>query len=163
MSVINWIKEKFVRLEAVNRHLLELNDKGIFVTVLLGILNRVTRQFTYTRAGHELPIVIDQEGAVRQLYKGEGQALGIFDFVTLDEQLIDMSKNSLMLLYTDGVTDAINQHNEMFGIKGILDTLCNSNDQSVSKVCEELLDSVTKHQSHLPQFDDLTLVAVRAT
>lgn len=150
-------------LETVNSHLLELNDKGIFVTVLLGVLNRSTRQFIYTRAGHELPILIDENGTVQQLHRGAGQALGIFDLVILDEQLIDLSDNSLMLLYTDGVTDAVNHHNEMFGINGILQTVGNANHQSVTRICEELFDSVTRHQSHLPQFDDMTLVAVRAS
>ena len=150
-------------LEKVNSHLLELNDKGIFVTVLLGILDRVTQQFTYTRAGHELPILIDDEGSVRQLYKGEGQALGIFEFVTLDEQVIDITQNSLMLLYTDGVTDAINHKNEMFGLKGIFQTIGDANSKPVSRICEELFEAVNRHQSHLPQFDDMTLVAIRAS
>ena len=57
-------------LEAVNTHLFGLNDKGIFVTILLGILNNKTRQFVYSRAGHELPILIDYKGAVKQLNKG---------------------------------------------------------------------------------------------
>ena len=59
-------------LEAVNGHLLELNDKGIFVTVLLGILNTKTHQFTYSRAGHDLPILIHPGGAAQQLQKGDG-------------------------------------------------------------------------------------------
>ena len=149
-------------LEAVNGHLLELNDKGIFVTVLLGILNTKTHQFTYSRAGHELPILIDSGGAAQQLEKGEGQALGLFDYVTLDEQIIDLSNNRMMLLYTDGITDAINQQNEMFGIQGIFRTISDAADCSAAHICGELFDEVTKHQSHLPQFDDMTIVALRA-
>jgi sigma-B regulation protein RsbU (phosphoserine phosphatase) len=149
-------------LEAVNDHLLELNDRGIFVTILLGILNNKTRQFVYSRAGHELPILIDQKGGVKQLHKGVGQALGIFDLVTLDEQIIDFSDNSIMLLYTDGVSDAINQQNMMFGLQGILRTMSSSRKIPISERCDKLFNEVTKHQSHLPQFDDMTVVAVRA-
>ena len=149
-------------LELVNGHLLELNDKGIFVTILLGILNKKTHQFTYTRAGHELPILIDSKGSVKQLYKGEGQALGIFDTVILDEQIIDLSDNSIMVLYTDGITDAINRQNQMFSLQGMLRTICNMPDQSVSNICDGLFNAVMQHQKHLPQFDDMTVVAVRA-
>jgi sigma-B regulation protein RsbU (phosphoserine phosphatase) len=149
-------------LEAVNSHLLELNDKGIFVTILLGILNSKTHQFIYSRAGHELPILIDYEGSVKQLYKGEGQALGIFDIVTLDEQIINLSENRMMLLYTDGVTDAINRQNKMFGLQGLLRTICGMPNHSVVNICDELFRAVTEHQNHLPQFDDMTVVAVRA-
>ncbi|MGI9537092.1 MAG: SpoIIE family protein phosphatase, partial [Desulfocapsaceae bacterium] len=140
-------------LEAVNSHLLGLNDKGIFVTILLGILNNRTRQFTYTRAGHELPIMIDYKGSAKQLYKGEGQALGLFDILTLDEQNINLSDNRMMLLYTDGITDAIDRQNHMFGLQGIFQTVGNMPNQSVGSVCEELFSAVTNHQSHLPQFD----------
>jgi serine phosphatase RsbU (regulator of sigma subunit) len=149
-------------LEAVNSHLLELNDKGIFVTILLGILNSKTHQFIYSRAGHELPILIDYEGSVKQLYKGEGQALGLFDIVTLDEQIINLSENRMMLLYTDGVTDAINRQNKMFGLQGLLRTICGMPNHSVVNICDELFRAVTEHQNHLPQFDDMTVVAVRA-
>lgn len=68
-----------------------------------------------------------------------------------------------MLLYTDGVSDAINPENKMFGINGILQTLGNSQLQSVSRICDDVFDAVKRHQSHLPQFDDMTLVAVRAS
>ena len=149
-------------LEAVNSHLLELNDKGIFVTILLGILNSKTHQFVYSRAGHELPILIGYEGSVKQLYRGVGQALGLFDIVRLDEQIINLSGNRTMLLYTDGVTDAINRQNKMFGLQGLLRTICGMPNYSVVNVCDELFRAVIEHQNHLPQFDDMTVVAVRA-
>ena len=149
-------------LELVNGHLLELNDKGIFVTILLGILNKKTHQFTYTRAGHELPVLIDSNGSVKQVEKGQGQALGVFDFVILDEQIINLSNNSIMVLYTDGVSDAINRQNQMFGLRRMLRTLCKIPDQSVSNICNELFNAVQQHQKHLPQFDDMTIVALRA-
>ena len=148
-------------LELVNGHLLELNDKGIFVTILLGILNRKTHQFTYSRAGHELPVLIDSNGSVKQVEKGQGQALGVFDLVILDEQIIDLSNNSIMVLYTDGVSDAINRQNQMFGLRRMIYTLCKIPDQSVSNICNELFSAVMNHQKHLPQFDDMTIVALR--
>jgi len=149
-------------LELVNGHLLELNDKDIFVTILLGVLNKKTHQFIYTRAGHELPILIDYKGSVKQVAKGVGQALGVFDSVILDEQIIDLSNNSIMVLYTDGVSDAINPQNQSFGLRRMLRTLCKMQGQSVSNICDELFNAVLQHQKHLPQFDDMTMVAIRA-
>ena len=150
-------------LERVNSHLLEVNDEGIFVTVLLGFLNNKTHQFIYTRAGHELPILIDHKGSVKRVYKGEGQALGIFDIVILEEQIIDLADNSIMLLYTDGLSDAIDRQNQRFGIRRMLRTICSMPDQSVANVCDGIFNAVMNHQKHLPQFDDMTAVAVRAT
>ena len=149
-------------LELVNGHLLELNDKGIFVTILLGILNNKTHQFTYTRAGHELPVLIDSTGATKRIERGKGQALGVFDTVILDEQIIDLSDDAIMVLYTDGVSDAINRQNQMFGLRRMLRTLCKMPDQSVSTICDELFNAVLQHQKHLPQFDDMTVIGLRA-
>lgn len=149
-------------LEGVNNHLLELNDKGIFVTILLGILNNKTNQFTYTRAGHELPVLVDYKGSVKQLHKGKGQVLGVFDKLTLDEKHFNLSHKSMMVLYTDGITDAINGDNQMFGLQGLLHTVSDMSQQSVGCVCEELFRAVNKHQSHLPQYDDMTVIAVKA-
>ncbi len=150
-------------LEAVNTHLLGLNDKGVFVTIILGFLDNVKQQFVYSRAGHELPILIDYKGVVQKLDKGKGQALGIFDSVFLDEQTINLSEGSMMLLYTDGISDAINRENKMFGLQGILRTICDMPNQSVSDMGDGLFKEVTKHQGDLPQFDDMAIVAVKST
>jgi len=149
-------------LERVNSHLLEVNDEGIFVTVLFGILNKKTHHFIYTRAGHDLPILIDYRGSVKQVDKGKGQALGVFPIVNLDEQIIDLSDNSIMVLYTDGISDAIDRQNQRFGIRRLVYTICNMPDYSVSNVCDGVFNAVMNHQKHLPQFDDMTLVAIRA-
>ena len=149
-------------LEAVNNHLLELNDKGIFVTILFGILNSRAHRFTYTRAGHELPVLIDKNGSVEQLSRGKGQALGILDTLTLDEQLINLTDKNMMLLYTDGITDAIDRDNQMFGLQSLIQNVSEMPEQSVVAVCEQLFKAVMKHQSTLPQFDDMTVVAIRA-
>ncbi|MGI9569060.1 MAG: PP2C family protein-serine/threonine phosphatase, partial [Desulfobulbia bacterium] len=93
---------------------------------------------------------------------GKGQALGVFDTLTLDEQHINLSDKSMMVLYTDGITDAINRDNRMFGLHGLVNTVSEMPEQSVGAVCEELFRAVNKHQSHLPQYDDMTVVAVKA-
>jgi len=150
-------------LEAVNKHLLGLNDKGVFVTILLGFLDNMKQQFVYSRAGHELPILIDSKRDVQKLAKGKGQALGIFDSVVLDEQTLNLSEGSMMLLYTDGISDAINPEDKMFGLPGILRTICDMPKQSVPDMCDGLFKEVKKHQGELPQFDDMTIVAVGST
>jgi len=63
----------------------------------------------------------------------------------------------MMLLYTDGISDAINRENKMFGLQGILRTICNMPNQSVSDMGDGLFKDVTKHQGDLPQFDDMTI------
>ncbi len=149
-------------LERVNRHIIDLNDKDVFVTVLLGLLDGSKNQFSYTRAGHEMPVVIDSSGSAAQVSKGTGQVLGVFHSVALDMRTIDLPSEHMMLLYTDGITDAINQQNKMFGLQGILRTVSRVIRPSASRVCKALIKDVTRHQQNVAQFDDMTVVAVRA-
>ena len=149
-------------LQEVNRHLMDMNDKEMFVTILFGILNRTTQQFQYARAGHVAPIFFDGQGSIKRLPKADGQALGVFDAITLDEQTIVLSKGCMMLLYSDGIPDATNRHNESFGIDGIGRALRRTPQSSAQMVCDELINAIIAHQAGSLQDDDMTAVVVRA-
>ena len=150
-------------LRRVNRHLLDMNDKEMFVTVLFGILNRTTHQFQYARAGHEAPIFIDELGSVKHLLIASGQALGVFDEINLDEQTVTLSKGCMLILYSDGIPDSTNLQNESFGLKGIVRTLSHRPQLQAQMTCGTIINAVTKHQAGSLQHDDMTIVLLRAT
>ena len=149
-------------LRSVNRHLMDVNDKEMFVTILFGILNRATNQFNYVRAGHESPIFFDEQGSIKNLLKANGQALGVFDEIALDEQTIELSKGSMMLLYSDGILEAPNRQNVSFGYDGIVSTVDQMLGSSAQVVCDELIKAAAEHQKGYLQYDDMTVVVVRA-
>jgi len=149
-------------LQRVNRHLMDLNDKEMFVTILFGVLNGITRKFDYVRAGHEAPIFCDVQGSMQRLPKGQGSALGVFDEITLDEQTVQLSKGCTLLLYSDGITEATNQQNENFGFHRIGFTLLKLAQTSAQMVCDGLINAVAEHQGGSLQNDDMTVVVVRA-
>ncbi len=149
-------------LQRVNRHIVDMNDKGVFVTVLLGLLNSTSQQFTYSRAGHERPLLIDDKGLIKQLGNDRGQALGVFDTVELEVQVIDFPSDHMLILYTDGITDAIDRQNNIFGVAGIYRTINRMPKTSASKVGKGIIEAVRKHQCGTEQFDDLTMVIVRS-
>jgi serine phosphatase RsbU (regulator of sigma subunit)/CRP-like cAMP-binding protein len=149
-------------LQRVNRHLMDMNDKEMFVTILFGILNCTTQQFLYVRAGHEPPVFCDGQGSIKRLPRAKGQALGIFDTVTLEEQTIELTQNSIMLLYSDGITDATNRQNERFGFNGIRRTVGQMTKSPAETVCAGLISAVSEHQEDCLQYDDMTVIVVRA-
>ena len=148
-------------LRSVNRHLMDMNDKEMFVTILFGILNRATDQFHYARAGHEAPIFFDEQGSVKRMPKTNGQALGVFDEIALDEQTVELSKASMLLLYSDGIPEALNRKNVSFGHDGLVRTIGRILDASAQTVCDELVKAVSAHQAGALQHDDMTVVVVR--
>lgn len=149
-------------LERVNGYLLEMNAAGLFVTVLYGILERTGGTFRYARAGHELPLVRDRNGAVHIAPHGAGAPLGIFDWVVLDEGEVVLPPGSTMLLITDGVTEALNQKREQFGEERTQEQLAANGGGDAQSLCQRMLDAVAHFRGDAPVHDDVTLVAVSA-
>jgi serine phosphatase RsbU (regulator of sigma subunit) len=149
-------------LRSVSHHLMDMNDKEMFVTVLFGILNRTSRQFHYARAGHEAPVFFDRQGDITRMPKVNGQALGVFADITVDEQTVALSPGSLLLIYTDGIPDATNRRNAGFGFDGVVQTVGRLIRSTAQAVCDELIRAAIRHQAGAPQYDDMTAVVVRA-
>jgi sigma-B regulation protein RsbU (phosphoserine phosphatase) len=149
-------------LEEVNRQMLEMNDAGMFVTAIYGILEGKTGVFRYARAGHELPMLCAGDGALIKAPMGTGQALGIFEDPVFDEQTLELPRGASLLIYTDGITDAVNPAEEMFGIGRLEQVMRSCCSRSAKTLCEELLGAVYAFQGGAPQHDDLTVVAVRS-
>jgi len=149
-------------LKSVSRHLMDMNDKEMFVTILFGILNRATHQFHYARAGHEPPIFYDGQGSIRRMPRANGQALGIFNEVALDEQTVELSEGCMLLAYSDGIPEATNRQNASFGNDGVVRTVSRLTGSSAQMVCDGLIRAVAEHQAGSLQYDDMTVVVVRA-
>lgn len=147
-------------LVSVNRHLIESNDSGLFVTALYGILDVASLEFNYARAGHPLPVALDSRGNSVVLEQGTGQPLGLFDPIALDEGRLRLEQGGSMLLYTDGVTEAVDGAGEFFGTERLTSALQEIAGSHPEQVCEALWQALTAYQGTMPQDDDVTLVAV---
>lgn len=148
-------------LMGVNRHLLEMNDAGMFVTVLYGVLDRVTSRFSYARAGHTKPMIRRGGGSVVTPPAGAGQPLAVFTDPALDEQTVTLAPGELMLFYTDGVTDATDAEGSLFGLERMERTLAASSHRTAQNICDQFIETVSSYQDGQAQNDDITLVAVR--
>jgi phosphoserine phosphatase RsbU/P len=149
-------------LRSVNGHLIGMNDAGMFVTVLYGVLYGKERRFTYARAGHDLPIQLDGAGNLPVCEHGSGNMLGVFDTPALDEQTIHLEPGGLLLLYTDGATDVTNEQGERFGRERLQELVQTNAHGSAQALCAAVWASLAAYQGSSPQFDDAALIAVRA-
>jgi serine phosphatase RsbU (regulator of sigma subunit) len=151
-----------VVLQSVNRHLLDMSDAGVFVTMIYGVLNRTRHEFVYVRAGHNLPLLIDARGEIIQTRPGQGQPLGIFPVPDLEEQTVAIPRGGTLLLYTDGVTEAIDEQRMLFGVERLQAVVRDSCHIPAQALCDQVLQMVSMHRGAAPQHDDITLVAVHA-
>jgi serine phosphatase RsbU (regulator of sigma subunit) len=148
-------------LRAVNRQLLEMNDSGMFVTILYGVLNRATRDFQFARAGHELPLILNARREPVPLKFGLGQILGILPEPSVDEQSITLPAGSLLVMFTDGVTEARSPGDEMFGEERLQAVLHAGQNPTAQAACEAALAEVRAFGDYSAQSDDITIIAVQ--
>jgi sigma-B regulation protein RsbU (phosphoserine phosphatase) len=148
-------------LQATNHHLLGMNDAGMFVTVLYGVLNCRDGRFRYARAGHELPLHLNAAGEMIVPPRGLGQPLGLFEGASLDEQSIVLEPGDTLLMYTDGATDLTDSHGTGFGLERLCDVTRSIRDASAQACCDRLWKALAGYQGSGSQFDDVALVAIR--
>jgi len=147
-------------LRSVNGHLIRLEQSNQFVTVLLGILDLNTGDFSYARAGHELPLFLAADGTVQTLPHTTGQAVGMFDDLILDEYSFPLAPGGTLVLFTDGLTDCCNPQGELFGHECSRKLLAGLAARTGQQVCDALWEGLQFYMSNAVQDDDVTLVAI---
>jgi sigma-B regulation protein RsbU (phosphoserine phosphatase) len=133
----------------------------MFVTVFHAVLDPHRHQITYVNAGHSPPLLY--RAAQRELttLEGHGMALGVMPNISLDEHEIHLARGDVLLLYTDGVTDAINAQEEEFGADRLADLVATNAHLNVDALIEEIKRAVTEFAGEGVRFDDVTMVAIK--
>jgi sigma-B regulation protein RsbU (phosphoserine phosphatase) len=149
-------------LRIVNSHLLSRDARSMFVTVLYGVLCRETREFAFVRAGHEMPLLLAADGTLLTPEMGRGHVLGLFPNPMLDMQTVQVPPGGTLLLYTDGVNEAMDADSRLFGSERIVAAVRGAREASAQQLCDQLVHAVTAYRGLAAQADDITLVAVRA-
>jgi serine phosphatase RsbU (regulator of sigma subunit) len=148
-------------LRVLNRQLLTRNAKGMFITLLYGELRRDTREFRYVRAGHELPIGWDAQGANIDITLGRGLPLGLVAEPPLDVQTITLPPGSTLLLTTDGASEAMDAQGALLGHDRLL-ARARAAAGPAQAMCDQLVQAIIDYHGAAPQSDDITVVTIRA-
>lgn len=149
-------------LRRVNRHITRLEKSTQFVTALYGVLDINSGEFFYARAGHEPPLILTEDGDVHRLPHKPGMALGLWEDIALDEYSVYLPKDSMLVMFTDGMTDCRNPKGVPFGLDRIKSTLSGLAAGTAQAACDQLFDTLMYYQSGAKQDDDVTLVAIHA-
>lgn len=140
----------------VNRELCRDNDAAMFVTLLCGVLDPHNGEITCANAGHNPPALIRADGSVSFIDVPPGLVAGIMDDAAVGTMSLTLAPGETLLLYTDGITEAVSPDGEMFGNSRMLDACA---DQAASPL-KPLMAAVEAFASGAPQADDMTLLAV---
>jgi len=152
------------RLDAVmtqaNRYLVENNPSGMFVTVFAGVLDLRSGRVVYADGGHEPPVLLRADGRAEDLVKTGGMALGVMD-VPYATGTFDLAPGEGFVLFTDGVTEAMNPDRDLFTRERALHTLAGQAASDAPALLRRMLDAVHVHAEGAAQYDDITVLAVR--
>ncbi len=133
-----------------------------FITFFWGILNVATRQFRYSNAGHNPPYLLRADGSVELLDKG-GLILGIFKTGSpYEEGIVSLNKGDTLVLYTDGISEAMNAANEEFTEERLQSVLQKSVPKPAKDIIKDIQAAVEAHTQGTPQSDDITMVVIKA-
>ncbi len=146
-------------VERVNRLLCQRIRKGSFVTLVYGILDPHRHQFSFANAGHNRPYLRAADGTVRRLDQG-GLALGFLADYTYQETTIGFAPGDLLLLYSDGIPEAMNPAHEQFSEERLV-ALLKTHTGSPKALIDTIIKAVTTHAGKAPPSDDMTLLAVK--
>jgi len=133
----------------------------MFVTVFYGIYNIRTGEVTYTNAGHNPPYLMKADGTIQALPYSENLVVGAFDEFTYSEESTRLEPGDTLLLYTDGVTEAINVNEEEYGEKRLEAALKNLTQENCQQIINSVKDDVKAFTGEAEQSDDITLFALK--
>ncbi len=154
-------REPAAVLYAVNQSLLEYNALGLFVTAFLALLDPATGRFVYANAGHN-PAIWIKAGQARtsRLLARTGPAIGIREESTWQEIALTLSPCDVLVLYTDGITEADDGKGEMFGMERLSEVIGANAASPAAVIQKSILDRVHAFSRGGPPADDVALVVL---
>jgi len=148
-------------LSIVNRMLIPESDLTTFVTAFYSILDIHTGVVTYCNGGHNLPLWVKQDGSIRTLENTDGLLLGKIDYVNFQSKEIQLEAGDKLLLYTDGLTEAMNEKEDLYGEERLMEYLSShytfSNEMLIRCLTVDAFKFINKAQ----QSDDITQLVMQ--
>jgi sigma-B regulation protein RsbU (phosphoserine phosphatase) len=147
-------------LEQSNKLLYQNAPKGTFVTLFCGLLNTTSHQVSYANAGHNRPLLLRADGTFTAL-STSGLVLGAVPAHAYTEDNAVLHAGDTLLLYSDGITEAMNEAREQFGEERLVATVERHRHKPAAVVVEHILRAVECHAGQAPQSDDMTLLVIK--
>jgi len=137
------------------------NREEMFVTVWLGILELSTGKLTAANAGHEYPVLKSPEGTFQLIKDKHGLVIGGMDGINYKEYVMMLRPGEKLFLYTDGVTEATDSEDRLFGTERMLDALNMDPGAVPQQLLKNVRSAVDGFVQEAEQFDDLTMLALQ--
>jgi sigma-B regulation protein RsbU (phosphoserine phosphatase) len=146
--------------ENINAQLCRATDANRFATLFLALYDDRARTLRYTNGGHNAPLLVRAEGSVERLWTG-GTVLGAFDSAKFEEGQTTLSEGDLLVVYSDGLTEAQNALGEEYGEQHLADFTASRRSETVENIRRDIFDEVDRWTDAAERGDDQTLVILK--
>lgn len=150
-AMLSWINELLVSSTSPDK----------FVTMFYGELDCDSGSICFCNAGHNIPFIITKNGDIEYLEEG-GLILGAFTGTTYKTSKLELYKDDVLVIYTDGLSEAMNEHEEEYGEQRLIETAREARSRPAQFICGHLIKNVRQFASESTEMDDMTLVVVKA-
>jgi serine phosphatase RsbU (regulator of sigma subunit) len=158
--VSRWEKTAKSVLDGSNTIFIKDSGSTSFVTVFYAILDERNRLLTYVNAGHNPPLLLRHDGTLLEL-EPTGPVIGLVDDPQYEERSVSLNRGDLLVLYTDGVTEAINSSEEMFSEERLRALISEQRGLPAAELVAAIQQAVALFSGDAPQFDDITIMVLR--
>jgi sigma-B regulation protein RsbU (phosphoserine phosphatase) len=158
-----WFKKPAEVISFANPIIAENSKTGMFVTLFYGVIDKETHTLTYVNAGHNPPLVLRKKSGEIEELELTGMAVGAMGDAEYTQAEIPLAPGDVMVLYTDGITEAVNDRVEMFDLPRLIEVIRNNSSSSSKEIADEIIRSVFSFSGTQPQFDDITLMVVKTS
>jgi sigma-B regulation protein RsbU (phosphoserine phosphatase) len=145
---------------SINGQLCRATDANRFATLFLALYDDRARTLRYTNAGHNAPLLVRADGSVERLWAG-GTVLGAFDFAPFEEGVAELSAGDLLVVYSDGITEAQNAAGEEYGEDRLAALAAARHDDTVENIRQDIFNDVDRWSGGAERGDDQTLVILK--
>ncbi len=153
-------------LVKINSLLYNTIERGSFVTMFYGVLDKSTGKLLLARAGHEPAIFVNVNSQHSTFLRPQGLGLGLEDGHVFSKNIVEsevqLNKGDLIFFYTDGFTDARNRLNEEFGQQRITKLMSTVEKMTASEIILKMTEEIFNYSQGVPQYDDMTFIAVKS-
>lgn len=150
-------------LREANRSIFLDSKTSMFVTLFYAILDPQKRRLTFVNAGHNPPLLFSSGSPGVSLLNAKGIAPGMIDEVDREPVEVTLSPGDVVVLYTDGVTEAANEHDEEYGIGRLSALVEASKGLPTKEIISAIVQDVRRFTGKRPQSDDITLMVLKVT
>ena len=148
-------------IETINKKISQTNKQGFFVTMLAGLINTKTGELNLINCGHNQPLIKRNNGDFEYLNLAPNIVLGAFEDAQFEIYDTKLNPGDIIFTYTDGITEAFNDKNEMFGEQNLVDSLNKNKTSDIKQIIENTTTDIKNYMNSTPQSDDITMLAFK--